>query len=252
MCKPTEIRESMCKPVKQLSIIRTVTIALLAVVLVRAPAQAAVATETLESIETTVVQFIEHQYPDSEDLTIRVGKLDPRLRLTQCRDALDSTWAPGSAVIGQATVAVRCSGARPWKLYVPVRVALLRSVVVTTRTMARGERIRLSDLVLEKRNLGQQRGIVIEDPRQVEGYILKNATSAGRVLLARMLSAPKLVQRGHRVTLTAASPGLNIRMKGIALEDGLMGDTIKVRNPVSKRVLHAIVIAPGKVQTSAP
>ncbi len=205
-----------------------------------------------ERIEAAVVQFVEQQYPANGDLTVRVGRLDRRLRLVRCDNALDSSWSPGSATVGQATVVVRCAGTRPWKLYVPVRVALLQNVAVTTRPMARGERIRAEDLVLEKRTLGQQRGMAIRDPEKIHGYVLKNSVPAGKVLMARMLSAPKLVRRGRTVVLTAISPGLNIRMKGVALEDGLIGDTIKVRNTASKRTLYATVIAPGRVQTRAP
>jgi len=254
MSKATEIRSSKLNSVKRLSIFRTIAIALalVAAVLIRTPVQAAVATETLERIESAVLQFVEQQYPTNGDLTIRVGRLDRRLRLVRCRKALESTWAPGSATVGQATVAVRCEGARPWKLYVPVRVAILQYVAVTTRLMARGERIRASDLVLEKRTLGQQRGTAIRDPEQVQGYVLKNSVPAGKVMMVRMLSAPKLVKRGRIVVLTADSPGLNIRMKGVALEDGLMGETVKVRNTVSKRILYATVIAPDRVQTRAP
>jgi len=233
-------------------------ITLAVTVLLHTPARAALTTESLEHIEAAVVRFVEQQYPStnsdraSANLRVTVGRLDQRLRLTQCHKALESEWAPGSASVGQATVTVRCTGARPWKLYVPVRVALQQLVVVTARPMSRGERIGRGDLVLEKRALVQHRGGVIRDPDQIQGYVLKYAVAAGKVLTPRMLNAPKLVQRGNRVIVIAASQGLNIQMKGIALEDGLIGDSIKVRNPVSKRVLLGIVTATGTVHTSAP
>ena len=252
MTKPTEIRTSELESVKQLSIFRTFTMALVVSMLIRAPVQAAIATETLERIEATVEKFVGQQHRGNDDLTVTVGQLDRRLRLIRCRNDLEPSWAPGSATVGQATVTVRCSGSRPWKLYVPVRVALLQHVAVTTRPMARGERIYLKDLKIEKRHLGQQRGLAIRDPSQIQGYLLKNSVPAGKVLMARMLSAPKLVQRGHKVTLTSASPGLNIKMKGVALEDGLIGESVRIINPASKRVLYGIVIAPDRVRISAP
>lgn len=254
MRKPTETREPGPMVARQPSKICFLAAALAGMLMftVLRPAAAAPATESLENITATVSTFVERQYPGSGDLRIKVGRLDPRLRLRRCAHALESTWAPGSARLGQATVAVRCAGARPWKLYVPVRIARQRKVAVTTRPMARGERISNHDLVLESRTLGQQRTAIVLDPRRVQGYTLKYAVAAGKILTARMLDAPKLVRRGHRVVMTAASQGLNIQMKGIALEDGLLGDTIKVRNPASRRVLYATVIATGQVRTGTP
>ena len=188
----------------------------------------------------------------NDDITIRVGKLDERLRLSRCGHPLESNWTPGSSNAGRATVAIRCNDTRPWKLYVPVRITHQQYVAVTARPLARGERIRQADLIIEKRSLEQQRGVAIQDPGRVESHVLKYSIAAGKVLLLRMISAPKLVERGQRVILTAASPGLNINMKGIALENGQMGDRIKVRNPVSKRVIHGIVFAAGLVQTATP
>jgi len=252
MYKPTEIREFMHTSVKQLSIFRELGIVLIASFMIHSPLKAAMVVEALDHIESSVLRFVEEQYPRGDDLQVRVGQLDRRLRLSRCSNALETTWAPGSATLGQTTVAVRCQGVRPWKLYVPVKVALQQNVAVTSRPMIRGERIRRGDLIIEKRALGRQRGIAIRNPEQVQGYLIKTNTSAGQVGLARMLSAPKLVERGQRVMLSALRAGWNINMHGIALEDGRRGETIKVRNPVSQRVLEGIVIAPGQVQTRAP
>lgn len=252
MPKPTETRGFRTSSVKQLSIIRTTVISMTTAILIQGSTQANTGTETLESIHSTVVEFVERQYSATDDITIRVGKLDQRLRLSRCQLPLESNWAPGSSNSGRATVAIRCSDERPWKLYVPVQISHLQYVAVTARPMARGDRIRQSDLIIEKRSLQQHRGVAIKDPRRVEGHLMKHSVAAGKVLLLRMVSAPKLVERGQRVILTAASPGLNINMKGIAMENGQLGDRIKVRNPVSKRVIHGIVFAAGIVQTGTP
>lgn len=252
MPKPTETRGFRTSSVKQLSIIRTTLISMTIALLIQGSTRANTGTETLESIHTTVIEFVEQQYSVTDDISIRVGKLDQRLRLSRCSQPLESDWAPGSSNAGRATVAIRCTDARPWKLYVPVRITHQQYVAVTARPMIRGQRISQNDLIIENRSLEQQRGVAIQDPGSVEGHVMKHSIAAGKVLLLRMISAPKLVERGQRVVLTAASPGLNINMKGIALEDGQLGDRIKVRNPVSKRVIHGIVFATGIVQTGTP
>jgi flagella basal body P-ring formation protein FlgA len=104
---------------------------------------------------------------------------------------------------------------------------------------------------MEKRDLARLRGDAIDDDALVMGYVLRQATGADQVLLARMLSAPLLVERGHRVQLLTSVPGLDIRMTGVSLDDGARGDSVRVRNPVSNRVVRAKVIQPGIVQMIA-
>ncbi len=249
MYKATENRESVPPTVKQLSIFRALGIAMMLSLGIHASVQAALVVEALDNIEASVLNFVKQQYAADEDVDVSVGRLDQRLRLSRCTTALAAAWAPGSAAAGRTTVSIRCNGERPWKLYVPVRVALQQNVAVTTRPMIRGERIGPGDLVLEKRPVGRQQDMVIHNLALVRGYFVNNTLPAGKVVQVRMLSAPLLVRRGHQVILSALSSGLNINMKGIALNNGRLGQTVKVQNPVSKRILEGIVTAAGQVRT---
>lgn len=238
----------MASPVKQLS-----TVILLGLILEslnpRASQGATPAThQSLSSIRAAVTTFVRQQHPHADGLRARPGRLDTRLRLKTCERPLEAFWAPGSSNLGHTTVGVRCTGRMPWKLYVPTQVSVLAPVAVAARPLARGQRIGAGDLRLEKRELGKLGADVLKDPRQALDYVVTRSVAAGSVLTLRLLAAPRLVQRGHRVQLEAEAQGLSIRMAGVALDDGALGDTVRVRNPSSKRVVQAVVTALGRVR----
>ena len=54
-----------------------------------------------------------------ERLIPTAGFLDPRLQLPLCSDLLDPFVRPGTRVTGRTIVGVRCSGVKPWKIYLP-------------------------------------------------------------------------------------------------------------------------------------
>jgi flagella basal body P-ring formation protein FlgA len=64
------------------------------------------------------------------------------------------------------------------------------------------------------------------------------------------LTKPDLVQRNDIVTLTYATPGITLTMRGKALESGAEGDSIAVLNEQTKRTLQGIVTGPGRVSFS--
>jgi len=208
--------------------------------------------QSLAALREAVVAFVRAEHAAGAELEVFPDALDPRLRLAPCPRLLEAFWAPGSDAVGQTTVGIRCTGATPWKLYLPTRVKLLQPVVVAGRALARGQRIGPGDVRVERRDVGALRGDAIHDPARVAGYLLARAVPAGRVLEADLLEAPVLVERGRRVQMAVESRGMRITMAGAALEDGALGDTVRVRNPTSRRVVEGVVVAPGRVRLEIP
>ena len=204
--------------------------------------------QNLLQLHEAVIAFVRAQHSANADLEVVPDRLDPRLRLSPCERALEAFWAPGSAELGQTTVGVRCDGAKPWKLFLPTRVKLLQTVVVSSRPLARGQRLGKADLALEKRDIGALRGKAIQNPSQVLGYLMSRGVPAGRVLDSALLEAPVLVERGRRVRMAIQTKGIDITMAGTALEDGALGETVRVRNPASRRVVEGVVVGPAQVR----
>mgnify|MGYP003501331045 FL=1 len=67
---------------------------------------------------------------------------------------------------------------------------------------------------------------------------------------AGLLDLPPLVKRGQTVTILSATQGLEVRATGEALADGTSGETIRVRNLLTRKVIQATVQDAGLVRVS--
>ncbi len=64
----------------------------------------------------------------------------------------------------------------------------------------------------------------------------------GRPVRAGDVQAPRLVRRGDVVTIVYAQAGLELRAQGRALEDGAMGEAVRLQNVDSRREIRATVV----------
>jgi flagella basal body P-ring formation protein FlgA len=119
-----------------------------------------------------------------------------------------------------------------------------------TRPIARGEIIKASDVVLERKPKAEAQGerIAAED---AVGLSARRALRAGAVLRTADLMKPEVVQRSETVTIMYELPGIKLTVRGKALEAGAVGDMINVTNTQSNRTVQATVLGPGRVTIAA-
>lgn len=214
-----------------------------------AQAQEDEAIQSPASIERAIETFVTHQAPDQDGrLEIEVGYIDPRLRLTQCSHEPEVFLPPNTQLSGRTTVGVQCQTPERWRVYIPVEVRHLISVVVARNPIYRGEEVERDDLTQESRDTSGLRGGHFTDPGEVVGQQAERRLRPGRVISGRDVAPPIMVERGARVTITAGSGGFAVSMKGEALADGREGETIPVRNLSSEREVDAEVVGPGRVR----
>jgi len=182
--------------------------------------------------------------------TVAVNRLDSRLRLPKCEQPLETFSPPAQRKLGRATVGVRCSGSKPWSLYVPVMVSLNSDVIVAARNLTRGAILSAADLTLEKKDIARLRGGFFEQPTEAIGKALKRNLQQGQVLHAQHIATPNTVKKGSKVIILANSKKIQVRMPGKALDNGTMGELIRVQNSHSKKELEATVVSPGVVRVA--
>lgn len=205
-----------------------------------------------ESIRKTAELFISDVVRSSHGQTpeVRAGKLDSRLRLSQCDEPLEAFQPPGGKTLGNITIGVRCSGTSSWSLYVPVKVSIYDRIVAAARPLTRGEVLQVNDLKLVERDLAQLQSGYFSDPAEVAGKEVTRTVAMDAALTNYQVKDPLQVRRGQRVSLVANSGGLEVRMTGEALADGAAGARIKVRNLSSKRVVDGIVLSASTIQVA--
>ncbi len=183
-----------------------------------------------------------------QNAKITVSKLDKRFRLKRCNKPLQAYLSKGSRDIGKTTVGVKCTGAKPWSLSLPVKVSLYRNVLVSTRLLNPGDVLQAGDVKLASRDLADLPYGYVDNLQASIGMKIKRRVNPGTALTPAMLKKPQLVRRGQRITILADGGGMQVRVAGKALANGAAGDRIQVQNASTKRKLEGVVTASGEVR----
>lgn len=181
---------------------------------------------------------------------ISINRIDARLRLPLCDQALSTRLESPAQPLGRVTIRVRCDGSTPWTVFVPGEVRLFRPVLMLTRPMKRASVIGAADLSLVERDVGQLNQGYLTDPVQAIGKKLTRQLQSEQILAPNHLQTVDAIRKGDQVVISARSNTVNVRMPGEALSNGAPGEQIQVRNLRSQRVIRARVIGPGQVEVA--
>ncbi|MCP3667025.1 MAG: flagellar basal body P-ring formation protein FlgA [Gammaproteobacteria bacterium] len=207
--------------------------------------------ELHSNIRETARRYVVDRLADTTGrVEISTGELDSRLHLQACDHPLESFTTSQKRVKKRQTIGVRCTGSKPWTLYVPVTVKIMKKVFVAHHPLPRGTLLLKEGIKLEERDITQlRRGFYIEERRLI-GKTLKKSLIKGAEITPSHLTTEETIKRGNRVIISAKSRLFSVKMAGKALSAGKRGDRIKVINLSSKRKLEATVIAPGLVEVT--
>lgn len=228
------------------------TFGVLLLTLATRTAQSGVAHDEWESHERIREAARQHVLDRAEHfrgkVTVSTSPLDSRLRLARCDQPLEAYDAPNGLKPGRNVVGVRCTGRKPWKLFVRVNITTREAVVVTARPLARGQQVVADDLRIEERDTSRMQRAYYTDPKPLIGLRARRQIGAGQPLHPGLVEQRRLVRRGALVQIVARHGELQVTMKGKALESGVLGDLIRVRNTASGREISGEVVAAGVVE----
>lgn len=212
----------------------------------------AFASEPISNIRATAEKFALAQIKDEKLLHIEAHaiSLDARLALADCDQPLEAFSNSNSRNIARTTVGVRCSGPKPWQLYVPVTISAMAEAVFTVQPLARGENLRLEHLELKVVALDKLPANYFSNIEQLNGMALARSVNSGAILTVSTVKPRLMVERGQEVVILASTRGIQVRMTGIALKNGASGDLIPIRNVKSGRTIEATVLNNGTVSVN--
>lgn len=200
--------------------------------------------EELSNIRATAERYALAQLKDEKlsQLEAHAISMDPRLRLAKCEQALEAFSNSNTRNITRTTVGVRCNGAKPWTLYVPVTISAVAEAVFTTRPLERGEDLGLEHLEIRQVALDKLPANYFSNTEQLGGMALARSVNSDVILTLNAVKPRQMVQRGQEVMILASTRGIQVRMSGIALKNGASGDLIPIRNIKSGRTIQATVL----------
>jgi flagella basal body P-ring formation protein FlgA len=131
--------------------------------------------------------------------------------------------------------------------FIAGHIAVTCRVPVLARRVQGGEILARSDLVMEEIEEMRVQPGVLTNLSDIVGKELNQPQGAGSQLFAHDLGVPRMVKRGEIVTLKIETPYMKITVQGKALQYGVYGESIRVSNTSSKRIVEGVVTEAGVV-----
>jgi len=128
-----------------------------------------------------------------------------------------------------------------------VQLEALADVVVAAANLRRGETLDELNTVLQKQDITRLKQPIfnLED---VYGKQLKRTVRLGQAINVNQVDFPPTIKRGERVEIHAQRGSLMLTTAGEARQDGLEGETIRVKNIGSQREVLCQILGPGLVK----
>lgn len=183
-------------------------------------------------------------------IQVSADKLDPRINLKPCADDKLEVFNPyQTPLLNTNTMGIKCmEDENHWTLFVPVRVSILKTVLVARRALVRGHKLNSDDIYPLEMDAQKLKQGYFTDPNDLIGLICKHDINPDSPLNPHNIELAKMVRRGEQVTITASDDNLTVSVEGVALNEGILGESIKVKNLSSKRIIDAQVSGRKKVK----
>ena len=203
-----------------------------------------------QRLEKAVTSFIKQQDVHIENIQVSLTSLNKQLQLKPCNQSLTVSAAPGARLVGHTSLSVSCASPEPWRIHVAAHVDGTVNVITARHPITRSSMITDDDIAIKTRRHSQLNYGYYSSVQQVRQMIAKRNIKTGQIITPGLLKARKLVLRGQSVTILAQLGNLRLSAKGKALMDGQHGQTIKVKNLKSKKLIYAQVISNGVVKVN--
>lgn len=130
------------------------------------------------------------------------------------------------------------------------RVLQTANVVVPSKIILTGSTITTGDIKTIKLPMNRVRSNHVRREKFALGKAATRQLQPNIPIFKNDVEVPKIVKKNESVDIRFNIPGLFLRTKGKAMEDGAKGEEITVINEKSKRKIQAVVTGPGAVSVS--
>lgn len=127
------------------------------------------------------------------------------------------------------------------KIIVSGKLSVVREVVKAAGNINRGDIITSEDIILVSEKMRNYKKSLISSTKELIGKRATRRIQADQLIKTGMFEVPPAVEKGDRVVIKAENNDLLITARGKALEEGCVGDHIRVMNVSSGREIIAMV-----------
>jgi flagella basal body P-ring formation protein FlgA len=139
---------------------------------------------------------------------------------------------------------------RPGHIITRKDLAEPREVLVVTRALPAGTLLTAKAVRIEQRAANVPRD-ALTSTANLANLAASKLLHPGDILRKRDLTKGKLIRRGEKVALLSQGLSYAISSEVVALEDGFLGEQVRLLNTESQRRVSAIVTGPSRAKTLA-
>lgn len=126
-------------------------------------------------------------------------------------------------------------------------VATWEDVAVLTARVKKGEKLTPDMFQVERRKSSQVSGSKPLTLKKLQSAVAARDLAPGQAIFAGDVSRETVVTQGHRVQVEVKSGSVIARTAGVALSDGRIGDSIRIKIDVNAKELTGTVVAKNRI-----
>ncbi len=199
-----------------------------------------------EEIEAIYKEFIATRAPwEAGDVAVRgVWFSGPAVELPAGNMTHEVVAAPNERFLGNVAVTIHfiVDGEKERSVRVTGKVDVLQNVVHAMRAIRRNELIQSSDVELQRVSISDTPDRFATQMDQVIGKRLLREVGFHQPIALVDLDRPLTLKRGSAVTILYEKPGLKLSARGQAKEEGSAGDTIRVLNITTNKIVLCQIV----------
>ncbi|MGO3345055.1 MAG: flagellar basal body P-ring formation chaperone FlgA [Marinomonas sp.] len=205
------------------------------------------------SITEQIYNYINHVdiprlssiYPDA-DIKIDLSNKAALGYLPECQDRAVNIQNQRPNATKRTTYAISCTSPE-WKSYLPITQSISIDAIKATSPINRGQRVTYQNTGIGKVDISNLRGQVYTEKIPPYGLIASRNIRINTFITDNLTKQPNLIKKGNQILITARTGNLVVKMNGKALENGIKGQQIRVKNISSGRIIYAEVVTDGEV-----
>ena len=203
--------------------------------------------QSLDELHLQTMEYLKQKIDQKLiDPQIQLKKLNPRIQLPQCKSELQFIDRTPTKLAGRTTIGIKCQQPS-WQTFVSAYIDGKLSVVVSTKGIHKQAVIKSEDIILKDIHYKKVPSDALISLENAIGMRTKKNISANKILTLRSLQPPYWVLKKQPVSILTKIGQIEIRAKGIALENGIENQHIDIKNISSQKTIKGIVIAPNTV-----
>lgn len=186
---------------------------------------------------------LESRYPHARSVEAKVKLPKSSHTLPLCNHDVELHAA--SIDVGRTRVRATCNSPS-WTTRGTVNSIVVTEALVAVHSAKKGHRLVATDYRMSE--------VILRTPQKpyyfhnaIEGRKLKRKIRSGEVITYKHIDHDYVVKKGDAVEMTYLSDTFSLSTDGIAEENGIVGDHIKVRNSQSGKLLRATVTGKQRV-----